>query len=99
MYTSFLESELTARCICLNTGKAVTLAPEGHVPTPGEICSLLAVVGVRIADEGGTNVVGVPVGPDDFTIESAIGIVRDGGVGDNSRGCCHECRINKRPTS
>ena len=33
---------------------------------------------VRIADEGGMKVVGVPVGSDEFAIGSAIGIVRDG---------------------
>ena len=44
-----------------------------------EDISLLAGVGVRIADEGG-KVVGVPVGSDEFAIESAIGIVRDGGA-------------------
>ena len=67
-----LERELTARGINLNPGKTVALAPKRHVPTPG--------VGVRIADEGRRKVVGVPVGCDEFAIESAIGIVRDGGA-------------------
>ena len=73
----FLERELTARGINLNLGKTVALAPKGHVPTPEEI-SLLVGVGVRITDEGEIKVVGVPVGSNEFAIESAIGIVRDG---------------------
>ena len=75
----FLQRELTARGIHLNLGKTVALVPKGHVSTPEEI-SLLAGVGVRIADEGGIQVVGVPVGTDEFGIESVIGIVRDGGA-------------------
>ena len=75
----FLERELTARGINLNLGKTVALAPKGHVPTPEEI-SLLAGVGFRIADEGGIKVVAVPVGSDEFAIESATGIVRDEGA-------------------
>ena len=37
-------------------------------------------MGVRITDEGGIKVVGVPVGSDEFAIESAIGILRDWGA-------------------
>ena len=74
-----LERELTARGIHLNPGKTVALAPKGYVPTPEEI-SLLAGVGVRIADEGGVKVVGVPVGSDKFAIESAMGVGSDGGT-------------------
>ena len=76
----FLDKELTARGIHLDTCKTVALAPKGHVPTPEEI-SILAGVGVHIADEGGMKMVGVPVGSDEFAIESAIGIVRDRGGG------------------
>ena len=47
---------------------------------PRRKISLLAGLGVGIADEGGIKVVGVPVGFDGFAIESAIGIVRDGGA-------------------
>ena len=81
----FLDRELTARGIHLNPGKTVALAPKGHVPTPEDI-SLLAGIGVRIVDERGINVVGVSVGTDEFAIEGAIGIARDGGR-NNSRGC------------
>ena len=37
-------------------------------------------MGVRVADEGGIKVAGVPAGSDEFAIESAIGIIRDGGA-------------------
>ena len=67
---------MTARGINLNPRKTVALAPKCHVPTPEDI-SILAEVGVRVADEGGINVVGTPVGTDEFAIESAIGIVWD----------------------
>ena len=62
------------RGIHLNPGKTVVLAPKRHVPTPGYI-SLLAGVGVRIADEGAIKVVEVPVGNVEFAIESAVDIV------------------------
>ena len=61
----FLEPELTRRVIRLNPGKTVVLTPKGHVPTPEEIL-LSAGVGVRITDEAGIKVVGVPVGTDEF---------------------------------
>ena len=68
------KQELTVRGIHLNPGKTVVLAPKRHVPTPGDI-SLLAGVGVRIADEGAIKVVEVPVGNVEFAIESAVDIV------------------------
>lgn len=40
-------------------------------------------------------VVGVPVGTDEFAIESAKGIVRDRGA-ENSRGRRRECRVQTR---
>ena len=70
----FLERELTTRGINLNSGETVALVPKGHVPTPEEI-SLFAGVGVRIADERGEKVVGVPIGTDE------LGIVRNGRTG------------------
>ena len=88
----FLERELTTRGIHLNPGKTVALAPKGHVPTPEET-SILAGVSVCIADEGGIKVVGVPVGTDEFAIESTKGSC-EMGRRDKSRGCCHECRAN-----
>ena len=76
---SFLERELTARGVHLNPGKTVAWTPKGHVPTPEDI-SLLAGVGIRVADEGVIKVVRTPVVSDEFAIERAIGIVRDGGA-------------------
>ena len=67
----FLERELAARGIHLNLGKTAALASKGHVPT-AEDETLLAGVGVRIADEGGIKVVGVPVGTDEFAIELSL---------------------------
>lgn len=63
----------------LSAGKTVVLTPNGHVPTPAEI-STLAGFSVRIADEGDIKVVGVSFGTDEFAIESAMGIMRDGGT-------------------
>ena len=59
---------MTPRGIHLSPGMTVALAPKRHVPTPEDI-SLLAGVGVRMADAGGIKVVGVPVGSDEFAIE------------------------------
>ena len=76
----FLERELTARAINLNSTNKVALAPKGHVPAPEETLRLAGEVGVRIAGEGGIKVIWVPVGTDEFAIESTMGIVRDGGA-------------------
>ena len=73
---TFLERELTARGIHLNLGNG----PD-RTPCPRRKRSLLAKVRVHIADEGGIKVVGVPVGIDEFAIESAMGMVRDRGGG------------------
>ena len=51
------------------------LGPEGTRTHAGRYISLLAGVGVRVADDGVIKVVGVPVGSDEFVIESATGIV------------------------
>ena len=40
--------------------KTVALPPKGHAPTAQEV-SLLESVEVRIADEGGVSMVGVPI--------------------------------------
>ena len=50
------------------------------MPTPEEI-ALLGGIGVRIAEGGGVNVVGVPIGNDTFAVNSALEIVRDGEAG------------------
>ena len=64
----------------VNTAKTVVLTPEGHAPTAGEI-SLLESVDVRIVDEGGVKVVGAPIGTDEYALERAVEVVRDGGAG------------------
>lgn len=48
------------------------------MPTPEDV-SRLAEVGVRIANQGGTKVVGVPGGADELPIESVEGIMPDKG--------------------
>ena len=75
----FLDRELTARSTHVDPDKTVSLTPKEHVLTPQYI-SLCVGRGVRIADEGRMQVVGVPVVNNEFAIESAIGIVRDGGA-------------------
>ena len=64
----------------VNTAKTVVLTPEGHAPTAGEI-SLLESVADRIVDEGGEKVVGAPIGTDEYALERAVEVVRDGGAG------------------
>ena len=80
----FVERELTRRGIHFNPGETVASASPGQVPMPVEI-SRVAEVGVRIADEGGIKVVGVPVGTDECQMESALGVVRDGSAGTLAR--------------
>lgn len=46
-----------------------------HLPTPGKIASLEGI-GVRIAGRGRIKVVGVPVGTDEYVMESAMEILR-----------------------
>lgn len=70
---------MIARGIHLNPDKKFALASKAHVHTPGDV-TLVARVSVRIADEGRIKVVGVPVGTDEFAIDSTIGIVRDRGA-------------------
>ena len=64
---AFLRRELDDIGIVVNAAKTVALPPKGHAPTMEEI-SLLESGEVRIADEGGVTVVGVPLGT-----ESACG--------------------------
>ena len=57
----------------------VALPPKGRAPTVEGI-SLLKIVDVRIAGEGGVTVVGVPIGTDEYVLERALEVVRDGGA-------------------
>ena len=53
---------------------------------------------IAITDEGGTHVVGIPVGTDEIAIESAMGIVRDKRA-ESIAQMLPRIRRNKRPTS
>ena len=55
------------------------ITPLDHAPTEREV-SLLAGLGVDVAQGGGTIVVGVPVGADFFIEEHAVGVVKDKGA-------------------
>ena len=74
----FLQRELTNIGIAINPRKTVALPPKGHVPTPEEI-SLLQGIDVRIAERGGVKVIGVPIGTDEYAMDRAMEIVRNGG--------------------
>ena len=53
--------------------------PKGHAPAMREI-SLLESVEVRIADEGGVTMVGVPIGTEEYVRGRSMEVVRDGGA-------------------
>ena len=74
-----LQRELSNIGIAINPSKTVALPPKGHVPTL-EQTALLEGIGVRIAERGGVKVVGVPVGTDEYAMESALEIVQNGGA-------------------
>lgn len=57
----------------------MTLLPMEHSPTAHEI-TLLAGVGIGIADGGGGVVVGIPIGTDAFVQEHAIKMVKEKGA-------------------
>ena len=80
----FLQRELSNIGIAINPRKTVVLLPKGHVPTPEQI-ALLEGIGVSIAERGGANVVGMPIGTDEYARESAMEIVRNGGAGQLAR--------------
>ena len=63
----------------VNTSKTVALPSKGHAPTAEEI-SLLESVDVRVADEGEVTVVGVLIGTDEYVLERAREIVKEGGT-------------------
>ena len=76
---AFLRRMLEANGIVVNIAKMVSLPPKGHAPTAKEI-SRLESVDVRIVDEGGVTVVGVPIGTDEHVLKRASEVVRDGGA-------------------
>ena len=57
----------------------VALLPKSHAPTVEEI-SLLQSVDVCIAYEGGVTVVGVPMGNNEYVLERAREMVKEGGT-------------------
>ena len=63
----------------VNTAKTVALPSKGHASTTEEI-ALLESVGVRIVSEGRVTVVGVPIGADEYVLERAMEVGRDGGT-------------------
>ena len=75
----FFQRELSNIGIAINPSKTVALPSKGHVPTPEQI-TLLEGIGVSIDERGGVKVVGVPIGTDEYARESAMEIVRNGGV-------------------
>ena len=66
-------------CIVFNTAKTVALPPKGQAPTADKT-SLRESLDVRIVDEGGLTMVGVPTGTDEYVLEQALEVVRDGGA-------------------
>ena len=82
---AFLQQELEYIGIVVNTSKTVALPPESLAPTVEEI-SLLESVDVRVVDEEGATVVGVPIGTDDYVLERAGEIVNEGGT--DHIACC-----------
>ena len=63
----------------VNPAKTIALPPKGYAPRAEEI-SLLESVDVCIESKGGTTVVGVPIGTDEYVRDRAIEVVRDGGA-------------------
>ena len=69
---------------------------RGHVPTAEE-ASLLASIDVRIADEGGGALVGVPIGIEEHDEEHAVGAVRD--IDADCLARCLAGMIDKQPVA
>ena len=61
---AFLRRELDDVGVVVNAAKTVAQPPKERAPTADEIL-LLESVEVRIADEGGVTVVGVPIGTEE----------------------------------
>ena len=76
---AFLRRELDDIDIVVNAAKTVALPPTGHARTMEEIL-LLESVEVRIADEGGVTVVGVPTGTEEYVRGRAMEVARGGGA-------------------
>ena len=63
--------------IVVNPAKTMALPPKEDAPMAEEI-SLFESVDVRIADEGGVAVVGVPICTNEYVLEQAMEVVKEG---------------------
>lgn len=75
----FIRHELCHTGSTINPSKMVTLPPKGRVPTREE-SALLRAIGVRITEMDGVKVVLVPISNAVCAVDSAVGMVRDGGL-------------------
>ena len=95
---AFLSRELEDIGVLVNPAKTIALPPKGYASTAEEIL-LLESIDVRIAGEGGATVEGVQIGTDEYVLDRAIEVVRDGGADRRAR-CLLACRIcRRRPLS
>ena len=94
---AFLRWELEDIGIVVNHAKTIALPRKGYAPTAEEI-SLLESVDVRIAGKGGATVVGVPIGTDEYVLDRAMEVVRNGGA-DRLGRCLATSRTRKRRPS
>ena len=65
--------------IVVNPAKTIALPAKEYAPTAEEIF-LLESIDDRFADEGGATVVGVPIVTDEYVLDRAIEVMRDGGA-------------------
>ena len=60
------HGELCEIGIPTNPNKTVVLPPNGHVPARPQVSHFWGGIGVRVAEEGGEKVVGLPISNDAF---------------------------------
>lgn len=65
--------------IAINPSKTIALIRKGHAPTPKEFARLGGMQ-VRVVEEDGVKVVGVPVVNGAYTVDSAMEIFRSAGA-------------------
>ena len=75
-----LQRELVNVGIAMNARKTVALPPKENEHTHAGIVPLLGDVDVHVADKGGVEVVGVPIGTDAYAMESAMEIIENCGA-------------------
>lgn len=91
---SSLLREIAVIGIVANPGKTVMPPPKWYAPT-AEDSSRLEKVDVRNAEEGGVMVVGVQIG-EEYVVEHAMGVVRDGAAERLGSLAC--CTSKQRPS-